>query len=379
MLKTLHIRQFTVFQDARFDFSPGLNVIVGDNGTGKTHLLKLGYLFCRAWPDLTSKRLHVNAQRAESYLSERLAGLFRVSELGVLVRNGHKNGARLVAAVSGHIPTLQFRMPNESVSKSPGLLEDMPWDVQIQRSKDIAGTLKAKVVPDIVPEAAAVNAFLPRQVFVPSKEMVSLFKGLIGLFDKYREFPLDETYRDLAVAMSTLEPREASSLLPDVMQRIQKLLGGDLKLDNGDLLFERADGSRLESQLLAEGHRKLAMLMYLLRYGVIESGSTVFWDEPEANLNPAAVKLLAEALFVLAGQGVQVILATHSLFLLREFEILQLKSSAPNQSDPKYFGLGVERGQVVVSQGADIAAIEPLVLLDENLQQSDRYFEAEKI
>ncbi len=48
MLKTLHIRQFTVFQDARFEFSNGLNVIVGDNGTGKTHVLKLGYLFCRA-------------------------------------------------------------------------------------------------------------------------------------------------------------------------------------------------------------------------------------------------------------------------------------------------------------------------------------------
>lgn len=379
MLKTLHIRQFTVFQDARFEFSPGLNVIVGDNGTGKTHVLKLGYLFCRAWPDLTARRLRVNSQRAESYLDERLAGLFRVSELGALVRNGHKSGARLVAEVGGYIPTIQFRMPDEPIFSPPGLSESMPWDIQIQRSKDAPGTLKARVVPDVVPDAAAVNAFLPRQVFVPSKEMVSLFKGLIGLFDKYREFPLDETYRDLAVAMSTLEPREASSLLPEVMQRIQKLLGGDLKLDNGDLMFERTDGSRLESQLLAEGHRKLAMLMYLLRYGVIERGSTLFWDEPEANLNPAAVKLLAEALFVLADQGVQVILATHSLFLLREFEILQLKSNAFNQPELKYFGLGIQRGQVVVSQGENIATIEPLVLLDENLQQSDRYFEAEKI
>jgi len=41
MLNILHIRQFTVFQDALFEFSPGLNVIIGDNGTGKTHLLKL--------------------------------------------------------------------------------------------------------------------------------------------------------------------------------------------------------------------------------------------------------------------------------------------------------------------------------------------------
>ena len=372
MLKSLHIKQFTVFQDARFEFSAGLNIILGDNGTGKTHLLKLGYLFSRAWSDLTAKPSMVTTQRAESYLDERLLGLFKVSDLGMLVRQGYRGGARLAAAVGGHIPTLRIGMPNEPPFQSPGLPEAMPWDIEIQRAKDASGTLKARVVPD----TAARNAFLPQQVFVPSKEMVSLFKGLIGLFDKYREFPLDETYRDLAVAMSTLEPREVSSIFPDVMQRIQKLLGGDLKLDNGDLAFERPDGSRLESQLLAEGHRKLAMLIYLLRYGVIERGSTLFWDEPEANLNPAAIKLLAQALFVLTGLGVQVILATHSLFLLREFEILKMNSGEVSHPGIRYFGLGLQRTQAVVSQADDIAAIDPLVLLDENLLQSDRYLEA---
>jgi len=376
MLKSLHIKQFTVFKDAQFKFSPGLNVIVGDNGTGKTHVLKLGYLFCRAWSDLTTKHSRVNTQRAESYLDERLVGLFRVSDLGMLVRHGYKSGSRLVAEVSGHIPTIQIRMPDDPPFKSPGLPEDMPWDIQIQRAKDASGTLKAKVVPAVVPDAAATNAFLPQQVFVPSKEMVSLFKGLIGLFEKYREFPLDETYRDLAVAMSTLEPRAVSSIFPDVMQRIQKLLGGDLRLDNGDLVFECSDGARLESQLMAEGHRKLAMLIYLLRYGVIERGSTMFWDEPEANLNPAAIKLLAEALFFLTGLGVQVILATHSLFLLREFEILRMSKGDVNHPGVRYFGLGLQRTQAVVSQCDDIAAIDSLVLLDENILQSDRYLEA---
>jgi ABC-type transport system involved in cytochrome c biogenesis ATPase subunit len=376
MLNSLHIKQFTVFQDAHFEFSPELNIIVGDNGTGKTHVLKLGYLFCRAWADLTAKRSRVNTQQAESYLDERLVGLFRVSDLGMLVRQGHKSSARLLAGVSGHIPTLQIRMPNDSPFQSPGLPEFMPWDIQIQRAKGASGSLKASVVPEVVPFEVASNAFLPQQVFVPSKEIVSLFKGLIGLFEKYREFPLDDTYRDLAVALSTLEPREASSLLPDVMQRMQKLLGGDLRLDKGDLVFERSDGSRLECQLLAEGHRKLAMLIYLLRFGVIERGSTLFWDEPEANLNPAAIKLLAEALFVLAGLGVQVILATHSLFLLREFEILQMGRRDANQAGVRYFGLGLQRTQAVVSQGDDITAIDPLVLLDENLLQSDRYLAA---
>ncbi|MFZ4623708.1 MAG: AAA family ATPase [Rhodoferax sp.] len=378
MLKTLRIRQFTVFQDALFEFSPGLNIIIGDNGTGKTHALKLGYLFSRAWPDLVTKQLRpMGKERAQAYLSERLAGLFRVPDLSLLVRQGQKGNARLVAEVSGHIPAVQIHMLGEPPYRSLGMPESMLWDVQIQRNKDAAGVLKAIAMPEVVPDTAATNVFLPRQVFVPSKEMVSLFKGLIGLFDRYREFPLDETYRDLAVAMSVLEPRAASSLLPELMQRIQKLLGGDLKLDSGELVFERIDGSRQESQLLAEGHRKLAMLIYLLRYGVIERGSTLFWDEPEANLNPAAIKLLAEALFVLSGLGVQVILATHSLFLLREFEILQLATNPqPSHSSPRYFGLGLQRGQSVVSQGDDITHIDPLMLLDENLHQSDRYMEA---
>jgi DNA repair ATPase RecN len=43
MLKHLHVQNFTVFANAEFAFGPGLNVVVGANGTGKSHVLKLGY------------------------------------------------------------------------------------------------------------------------------------------------------------------------------------------------------------------------------------------------------------------------------------------------------------------------------------------------
>lgn len=379
MLKTLKVSNFTVFGNVELEFSPGLNVIVGENGAGKTHVLKLGYLFSRAWPDLTAQRLAVNKERAQSYLAERLADLFQVSDLSALIRRDIKGTTVLQALVDGHIPTVQIRMPDEPEFTSPGLPEPMAWKVQIQR-KDQTGLLKASVLPEEVPDAAARNAFLPQQVLVPSKEMVSLFKGLIGLFDKYRDFPLDISYRDLAVAMSTLEPRDRPPLMSDVMRRMQSLLGGDLKLEKGEMVFERTDGSQLEISLMAEGYRKLAMLIYLLRYGVVERGSTLFWDEPESNLNPAALKLLAEGLYALANSGVQVVVATHSLFLLREFEILQMASAhrKKNRIANRYFGLGRQKkdGPVVVTQGSDVEDIDPLVLLDENLLQSDRYMEA---
>jgi hypothetical protein len=66
--------------------------------------------------------------------------------------------------------------------------------------------------------------------------------------------------------------------------------------------------------------------------------------------------------------------------LLREFEILQMRSGQGHtkQLPNKYFGLGRQKkdGPVSVTQSTDIADIEPLVLLDESLQQSDRYMEA---
>jgi predicted ATP-dependent endonuclease of OLD family len=48
MNKLTHIKleNFTAFVALTVDFSPGINIIVGENGTGKTHLLKNLYAAC---------------------------------------------------------------------------------------------------------------------------------------------------------------------------------------------------------------------------------------------------------------------------------------------------------------------------------------------
>jgi AAA15 family ATPase/GTPase len=55
----------------------------------------------------------------------------------------------------------------------------------------------------------------------------------------------------------------------------------------------------------------------------------LFWDEPEANLNPRLVTLIAEILRRLANGGVQVFLATHDYLLSSE---LSLAAEYPEQS-----------------------------------------------
>ena len=40
MISKLHLKNFIAFTDLSIDFSPGINIIIGENGTGKTQLLR---------------------------------------------------------------------------------------------------------------------------------------------------------------------------------------------------------------------------------------------------------------------------------------------------------------------------------------------------
>ncbi len=48
MLKTMKIRDVTVFNLAEISFASGLNVLTGENGTGKSHVLKFACSFMAA-------------------------------------------------------------------------------------------------------------------------------------------------------------------------------------------------------------------------------------------------------------------------------------------------------------------------------------------
>lgn len=132
----------------------------------------------------------------------------------------------------------------------------------------------------------------------------------------------------------------------------------------------------MESALVAEGLRKFAMLARLISTGVLLEQGYLFWDEPETNLNPKLIKVLAQVIVSLADQGIQVFLATHSVFLVREISILTDGRKKKEQS--RYFSLAASGDDEVsrLEQGSEIDELNTLVLLDEELLQSDRYMES---
>ena len=61
----------------------------------------------------------------------------------------------------------------------------------------------------------------------------------------------------------------------------------------------------------------------LIATGSLLDKGYLFWDEPESNLNPKIIKRVAKTILQVAQSGIQVFIATHSLFLMRELHILQ--------------------------------------------------------
>lgn len=77
----------------------------------------------------------------------------------------------------------------------------------------------------------------------------------------------------------------------------------------------------MEFNLVAEGLRKIALLWQLIKNGTLEKGSVLFWDEPEANINPKYIPVLAELLIMSESEGVQIFVSTHDYFLSKYIEV----------------------------------------------------------
>ena len=152
---------------------------------------------------------------------------------------------------------------------------------------------------------------------------------------------------------------------------------GSVELDKSDRFYLNLNsGGRMEMHLVAEGMRKLAMVARLVATGSLLDKGYLFWDEPEANLNPKIIKTIARTILQIAASGIQVFIASHSLFLLRELHILQKREFST--FDSRCFGLHIGTdGAVSVQQGCTMDDIGEIAALDEDLQQSERYIDTE--
>lgn len=281
-LTSLALENFTAFEKLNLSFSPGVNVLIGANGTGKTHLLKLLYSSCSMSEGVTetlSSRLIRNFRPYEDRIGRLIRRTGKSSNAKISINR--RGGLRLYATFSNHT--------KDSLK--------INW---AQRSAWLANNVTA--------------------VYIPVKEMLAHAPGFRSLFAK-REISFEGVYAD--IVDHAYLPKLSGPIDKDrtrLLIALQKAIDGKV-VAKGEHFFLKNKQGDLEFTLLAEGIRKLALIWLLIQNGTLLSGTILFWDEPEANLNPSLLGEVVEIILELQRLGVQVFLTTHNYVLLKEFDL----------------------------------------------------------
>lgn len=348
MLQSLSLKNFTAFGDASFDFANGVNVIVGENGTGKTHILKVAYSVIyvsnedirRSGPPTPFKPYYRNA------IAEKLINVFKPDELGRLTRRNRPGRQRCEVGC------------------------------RFSANHNLAFSFNTSSKSEVTVDRATQHLVDKRPVYLPTRELLTIYPGFVSLYETtYLQF--DETWRDTCLLLGAplaRGPRERR--IRELLVPLEEAMGGKVELTDDGRFYLNVNGVRMEMHLVAEGLRKLAMIARLIATGSLVDKGWLFWDEPEANLNPKVIKSIAPTILQLCQSGIQVFIASHSLFLLREVDIL-LQQPRFQNVPRRYFGLHKGDEGVGVQQGDSVDDIGTIDSLQEELSQSDRYLESE--
>ena len=138
----------------------------------------------------------------------------------------------------------------------------------------------------------------------------------------------DDTYLDVIAAEKIDISRGVDSAArKKYLDILQKISSGKVTLHDDRFYLKPGTQAKLEFNLVAEGLRKIALLWQLIKNGTLEKGSVLFWDEPEANINPKYIPVLAELLIMLETEGVQIFVSTHDYFLSKYIEVKRRQDS----------------------------------------------------
>jgi predicted ATPase len=313
MISQIQLKNFAAFKDLTLDFSPKINVIIGENSCGKTQILKSIYVLSN--DDKSS--------------ADSLFGLFKPYKetLGSLYhRSGSGDAQLLIEDSNGQSSEISFAKRSRN---------------QINTSSEYADD---------------------QCLLIPTKEILSLLPAIesssvdkVGLGALFDTSVIDLCWHVLKAPPSDInkllnsDPRAAT-----IAPMLAQALGGKFVVDGADhyfvsgeyqdkrplglseakhaqaysdhteLKFKKSKGTETSVTMTAEGYRKIGLLQRLLENGTLtQSGvTTVLWDEPESNMNPSLLKMLAECLLTLSRNGQQVIIATHNYVLLKWFDLL---------------------------------------------------------
>lgn len=292
-IKRLQTNNFMIFNNLDIEVSPNINIISGENSTGKTALIKLLYANLKGYTDAYNMKGITTRDDLERTLVRKYQGVFRPDNesIGRLVNRRPGNNNANISLVFSNNTEIQIGFSRKS-SKHIDILKD---------------------------NAINISGLSP--IYIPPKEIISTMENFGALYDNYH-IAFEETYYDLTRLLEKpLRKGPNTNEQNEVMSSFEKIVNGNIVQRDGKFYLKVKGSGEFEMGLVSEGYRKLTTIMYLILSGSLSKDSVLFWDEPEANMNPKMIKPMVDALIALANMGVQVFVTTHDYFIQQCFNM----------------------------------------------------------
>lgn len=289
IIKKIKLENYTVFENQHIDFCPGINIFIGENGSGKTHILKALYSACQS----VSKKISFSHKLVCTMLPDD----YKISRL-ITRKQGNRNG--LIRITAGEADSGQDRVMTISFNG-----KTKKWDAEV------------------IGEDGWEQSFAGvSSIFIPAKEILSHSYNL-NAASEVDNVRFDDTYLDIINAAKVDVSAGRNNTAKEAMLKaVERMTHGTVVYDaKRDEFYLKSGNSKQEFNLIAEGIRKMALLWQLIKNGTLEKGSVLFWDEPETNINPTYIPIIVEILLELQRKGVQVFVATHSYMIANYFEV----------------------------------------------------------
>lgn len=350
MIQSITIKNFMAHSDLSLQDIPEINVIIGKNDTGKTGLLKLLYATVKSI-EIFSLKTKSSDATFKKELADKLFDTFmpRKNGLGDLVQKGSKEKLDVNITVIGNNGKY-----NQPIYFSFG-----------DRTEKTISTCTEHVEPL---SNSSLNA-----LFVPAKEVLTAYTDIRNLRDNFYGVGFDDTYLDLikALDLPTTKGRVADEL-SSVNKNLEDLFEGKIEQTGQKeqpFIFKKGN-QQFAMQQTAEGIKKIGILTTLITNRQLGKGTVLFMDEPETALHPDAVRQMVEMLVAMSKAGVQIFIATHSYFVIKQMA----NCAKRDQLNISCWNLSKEKGKPVTNSFHNLidGVLPSNTIIDEAIRMYDQ-------
>lgn len=223
----------------------------------------------------------------------------------------------------------EFKRGEDIRSIEEILLEKLHWTFQIKKLSEIVDkslyfkletisnknsleyTLNTEIDIITSPEAQKDG----NSIFIPAKEILSIFSDILKTRELKREFGFDDTVYDLAKALY---------IAPSIEERASQInswINGkiDYNSANASWFFKNESNESFPIGIIPEGIRRISVIPRLLNNGLLGDNSLLFIDEIESSLSLGEIDIFLDVISYISKKlEIQIFISTNDLNILKK-------------------------------------------------------------